>query len=121
MYKDLMPTLVGETLTHVDVFADEILLTCQSGRKIKIYHDQHCCELVSLVDVQGNWQDLIGKVIVDTSEVVEDYPQASESGTETTLAFHVADATVITRWIGESNGYYSEAVHFTELSSCTNP
>jgi hypothetical protein len=93
------------------------MLTTASGRKIWIHHDQDCCESVRIEDTQGNWHELIGKVIVEASEDVRSSgPRCSESWTRTTLTFRVDGATVISRWIGESNGYYSESVDIEELT-----
>lgn len=119
-----LESLVGETLTHIDVFVDEILLTTESGRKIKIYHDQDCCESVGIVDTEGNWQFLVGKPLVKASEeinpdndpIFSQIKQEDFSRTDTKLTFRTNDNTVISRWIGESNGYYSESVDFRDIT-----
>ncbi len=51
--------LKGEVLTHIDDCEDQILLTTKSGKKICIYHDQHCCETVRIVDTEGDLHSLI--------------------------------------------------------------
>jgi hypothetical protein len=119
-------SLVGEKLAYIDAGDagdDEILLTTESGRRIQIYHSQDCCESVRILDTSGNWHELIGKVIIEaTKEVVDDADRPdcvcgySDSWTRTDLTFRVDDATVISRWIGESNGYYSESVDLAELT-----
>lgn len=121
-----LESLVGEVLTHVDIFSDEILLTTESGRKIQIYHDQDCCESVGIVDTEGNWQNLIGKPLLEASQEIDPdndpifsqhKPEDSDdSRTDTKLTFRVDGATVINRWIGESNGYYSEFVDFKDIT-----
>ena len=112
--------LVGEVLDSVDIDKGEnqILLTTRSGRRFMVYHEQDCCEKVQIVDQDGNFDNLIGKPIieardfaVDTGESESDY----DSQTTTTLVFRVDDQTVISRWIGDSNGYYSESVDIAEL------
>lgn len=112
--------LIGETLEFVDVDEQEnqILLTTKSGRRILIYHDQGCCESVRIVDTLGNWHDLIGKVIVEVEEDIIDSGDHDgyDSKTETTLTFKVDGSTVISKWIGESNGFYSESVDITEIT-----
>lgn len=110
-------SLIGETLSYIDDCGDQIVLTTVSGRKIRIYHEQECCESVRVEDTEGNWQELIGKVIIDIDEDIE----SGELGvyeyyTKTNLTFKVDGATVISKWIGESNGYYSESVDFAELT-----
>lgn len=115
--------LVGETLTHIDVDGsnDEIMLTTQSGRQIRIYHSQDCCESVTIEDTEGNWHELIGKPILvaehDEQPLGDPPPKYSDSWTRTSLTFKVDGATVISRWIGESNGYYSESVNIAELTA----
>lgn len=113
-------SLVGEVLTHIDDGGDVIMLTTKSGRIIRIHHDQDCCESVSIEDTKGNWHDLIGKVIIEASEDVQKQgdppPEYPDSWTRTTLTFKVDGATVISRWIGESNGYYSESVDIEDLT-----
>lgn len=116
-----LSSLVGEVLTYIDTDgSDEIMLTTASGRKIKIYHEQDCCETVRIEDTKGNWHDLIGKVIVEAVHDVnpsgESEPEYTDSWTRTNLVFKVDDATVISKWIGESNGYYSESVDIKEIN-----
>ena len=112
--------LVGEVLDAVDIDREEnqILLTTRSGRKFLVYHEQDCCETVAISDQDGNFDNLIGKPLieardfaVDTGESESDY----DSQTTTTLVFRVDDQTVISRWVGDSNGYYSESVDIAEL------
>jgi len=117
-------SLVGEVLTHIDVDEVEniILLTTKSGRQIKIFHDQDCCESVSIETTEGNWDKLVGKVIEEARQDefynLDPKPgEYAESWTRTNLIFRVNDQTVISKWIGESNGYYSESVNIEEFRS----
>lgn len=112
--------LIGETLEYIDIDEDnnQILLTTKSGKRIMIYHHQDCCESVRIVDTVGNWDNLIGKVIIDTDEEIisSSDKDGYDSRTETNLTFKVDGDTVISKWIGESNGYYSENVDVQEFS-----
>jgi hypothetical protein len=112
-------SLVGETLTYIDIDDDEgkIMLTTESGRQFMIHHYQDCCEVVRMESTEGDWDALIGKVIEIATHEEEEGPerQYSDHVTETTLTFKVDGATIISRWIGESNGYYSESVDIEEL------
>ena len=113
--------LQGKTLTNIDVGPESIMLTTECGRQIVIRHDQDCCESVVVEDTQGDWHQLVGKPIVEVShdeeKDCEPKPsEYSESWTRSTLTFRVDDATVINRWIGESNGYYSESVSLHDVT-----
>lgn len=110
--------LVGETLAFCDEDPsdDKILLTTVSGRKFLFYHSQDCCETVQIESTEGEWRTLIGKVIEVAEHSEEDASESYESGTKTTLTFKVDGATVISRWVGSSNGYYSESVDIEELT-----
>lgn len=116
--------IVGEVLTHIDTDENNetIRLTTKSGRVFLIYHSQDCCESVRVVDTKGDWHKLVGKVVVEASAIARsdgDVPaeiEYSDSWTETVLTFRTDDETVISRWIGESNGYYSESVDILEIT-----
>jgi hypothetical protein len=115
-YSDIKK-IVGETLAYVDVDpeGDHILLTTVSGRQFSIFHRQDCCESVRIQGLDGEWSELFGKVIQEAKHEEEDLQETYESGTLTALTFKVDGATVVSRWIGESNGYYSECVNVDEL------
>jgi hypothetical protein len=112
--------LVGEVLDAVDIDREEnqILLTTRSGRKFLVYHEQDCCETVAISTQDGSFDNLIGKPIVEARDFAVDTGESEgdyDSQTTTTLVFRVDDQTVISRWIGDSNGYYSESVDIAEL------
>ncbi len=94
-------------------------MTFASGKQLRIYHEQDCCERVELVSIDGNICKLFGRAIQSVGlEVDEDYdgPEISDdSGTETKITLRCDAETVIMRWIGESNGYYGEQVDFEIL------
>jgi len=118
-------SLIGEVLTHIDTDdSDQILLTTESGRQILIHHYQDCCETVKIEDTEGKWHELIGKPILMAKHDVypsgDPPPEYQDSWTRTTLTFKVNDATVISKWIGESNGYYSESVDLEEIVNGKN-
>jgi hypothetical protein len=111
--------LVGEVLDAVDIDRekDQILLTTRSGRQFLIHHEQDCCETVEIVGQDGCFIRLVGKPIVEAREIAIDTTKDDSYGTETTttLIFRVDGETVISRWVGDSNGYYSESVDIAEL------
>jgi len=112
-------TLIGEVLTSIDIDEREqkILLTTASGRLVMIHHYQECCESVEICGTDGAWRTLVGKPIesVSVDEVDCDHEDDADSRTRTNIAFRVDGATVISRWVGDSNGYYSESVDIKEV------
>lgn len=115
----------GKTLSDIDVKSDEIIFTDTDGVQYKMYHSQDCCESVSLEDVVGDVNDLIGAPILEAEEVMSDEdPEGTnraheyrESYTWTFYKIGTIKGHVTIRWYGESNGYYSETAAFVKVGS----
>lgn len=122
-YWDLnVDVLLGKTLTRFEVnnADDEIAIETEDGLKYRMYHDQNCCESVSIDDIAGNLEDLIGSPItmaecVINNDPVEGVKYQPDSHTWTFYKFATLKGYVTIRWFGESNGYYSEEVDFVEV------
>ena len=115
--------LIGKTLTEVINNDDELIFVCDNGDKYKLYHEQDCCEGVSIEDINGDLNDLIGKPILNAEEVTSDEnpigidtPKYQESFTWTFYKLSTIKGYVDIRWYGESNGYYSESVDFRKVN-----
>lgn len=117
--------LIGKTLTAVvNDDNEEILFTVDDGSKYRLYHENNCCESVTVEDVIGNLSDLIGSPIV-MAEVVtnsDENPEGitkeyQDSFTWTFYKLATVKGYVTIRWYGESNGYYSESVSFEEVKA----
>jgi len=97
---------------------DEILITLDNGEKYKLYHDQNCCESVSIESIDGDLKDLIGNPLLIAEEVSnEDNTVQDEHHTWTFYKLSTIKGSVTIRWHGTSNGYYSESVDFIKLNS----
>lgn len=115
--------LMGETLVSVEgaqVGSDEVLFTTASGKRYRMRHYQDCCEHVRVEDVVGDVQDLVGSPITMADEstnndVHNGKPDYIDSHTWTFYKLATVKGYVDIRWLGESNGYYSEAVDFDEV------
>ena len=110
--------LLGKTLTAATGAKDEdvMRLTTQDGDSYVFYHSQDCCESVRIEDIVGDLADLIGEPLTEAEEVKREATseEASESGTWTFYKLGTRKGSVTVRWLGESNGYYSESVDFAK-------
>ena len=122
-----LAALIGETLTDVQgmtVGSEEVTLTTQSGRTFRLYHSQDCCETVNVNEVIGEPADLIGVPLLMAEEVSNEGGEGADpkpneyadSWTWTFYKFGTVRGYVTLRWLGESNGYYSESVYFDEVT-----
>lgn len=113
------PDLLGHTMTKVTNDGDEMVFTREDGKRFKFYHEQDCCESVIIEDVIGDLQDLVGSPITQAEEVsddtfVDNITDSYDSHTWTFYKFTTNKGSVTVRWLGQSNGYYSESVYFCE-------
>lgn len=113
--------LIGKTLKKIDIANYEIEFTCDDDSKYQMSHDQDCCENVSVEDVVGDINDLIGSPILKASEDTNNEnpegikKESQDSFTWTFYNLATIKGHVTIRWYGESNGYYSEDVSFYKL------
>jgi hypothetical protein len=128
--------LLGKTLVSIqNNDNDELIFTTTDGEKFKMYHEQDCCECVSIDDICGDLNDLIGSPILiaeentsreksleqmaDYDKVMEEqgYCYDDESFTWTFYKLATMKGYVDIKWFGSSNGYYSEHVDFLKADA----
>lgn len=110
--------LVGETIVRIDGSKgdDELVLLLMSGSVVRLYHWQDCCESVTIDDIIGDVDDLLRSPILVAEEVsnkCEGTPDGVDIPSSYTWTFYklcTIKGSVTIRWLGESNGYYSERV-----------
>lgn len=126
--------LEGKTLSKIDVIKDgeydnEIVFHCVTGEQYNLYHDRDCCESVVIEDINGDMDDLIGVPILLAEQVSQnEYSEddlrklddsvdilAYEHHTWTFYKLATNKGYVDIRWLGISNGYYSEEVSFARI------
>jgi hypothetical protein len=114
--------MVGKTMKSVtgEVGSEEVIFETVDGETFRLYHDRDCCESVTVEDIAGDLSDLVGAPILQAEEVSnhDDPPfkdgYTPDSFTWTFYKFATIKGYVTIRWLGESNGYYSEAVNFEQ-------
>ncbi len=115
--------LLGKTIKeiHIAVDKESVEIRTEDGKSYGMHHQQNCCESVALYDVCGDLIDVIGSPILLAEEVVSDSfpddvptPNYSDSNTWTFYKLSTIKGSVTMRWLGTSNGYYSESVDFYE-------
>lgn len=116
--------LKGKTITEISKnVGDEIRFKTDDGKQYSMNHHQDCCESVSIHDIVGDLQSLVGSPLEladeqSSHEWPEDVetPDYLDSFTWTTYRFKAEKSElVLIRWLGESNGYYSESVQIDEI------
>ena len=101
----------GMTITAV-VYkeSNESLRIHLNTHVLEMIHHQDCCETVYLADVVGSFEDLIGYPLLEVSESTVNTNSEGMSSTASYYNFNTVKASVQLRWVGESNGFYSETV-----------
>jgi hypothetical protein len=117
--------LQGKTLSAINQRDNERLeFVCDDGNVYAMDHGQDCCESVTIEDICGDLDDLIGSPILLAEQVSHEgenpegvpVPEYQESFTWTFYKLATIKGSVTIRWYGESNGYYSEDVDFYQIA-----
>lgn len=108
------------SITGLEVGSELVIFTATDGRAWRMEHIEDCCESVEVNEIHGDVSDLIGSPILRAEEVQSEQDddlkpgKYSESWTWTFYKLATIKGEVVIRWLGESNGYYSESVYFSE-------
>ena len=104
-------SLVGKTLVGLIQDHDYIIFFTED-EVFYMYHNQNCCESVTIESVVGDWNDVIDTEILTANESTDGGETDYGTYTWTFYTLRTIKGTVDLRWHGESNGYYSESVDF---------
>ena len=112
----VMQDLIGKVITKVEKIDEEELLLYTDDYVYRMYHDQDCCEDVHIDDINGDLSSLVDTPVLFAEEVssnvevpADEYDPDSITWTFYKLATKYGWVDI--RWVGESNGYYSEEVN----------
>ena len=119
--------LRGKTIVIIDKgkpFDNEIIFTLDNGEKY-LMRDEDCAKKVFIDDICGDVNDIIGSEILLVEEVSSNpnYPKIQyspetddyESYLWTFYKLGTIKGYVDIKWLGSSNGNYSERVYFEEI------
>ena len=109
--------LVGKVLVAiVGNETSEKLVFVTENERYEMYHEQDCCECVTIEDITGDLNDLLVGPILMAEEVTNSEQKGYDSVTWTFYKLATLRGNVTIRWYGESNGYYSESVSFYKVT-----
>ena len=114
-------TLIGKVFTSIEQTDDTMTFYCADGSQYKMFHYQDCCESVTIDDICGDLDDLIGSPILIAEESRSDTnPEGVDIGYQDSFTWTFYKLATIKgyvdiRWYGESNGYYSEEVSLVQV------
>lgn len=121
---------VGETFSKIEnIDNEEIFFHTYKGESFRMYHENDCCEKVFLQDICGDLDDLIDSEILSAEEVTnsndDNIPHPStgydewdkDSFTWTFYKFQTQKGFITLRWLGLSNGCYSEKVSLEKIKT----
>ena len=123
MYKNIdFSVLKGKTLVSVEdcqIGSDRVTFRTTDGKSYSLFHSQDCCESVSINDIDGDFNDLIGEplLVAEENSSLDGFVDTVKHYDSYTWSFYrlaTQKGWVVIRWLGESNGYYSESVDFVE-------
>lgn len=111
-YEATIEDMLGRTFDRISINEDSTEIEFEDEHGIfTMYHEPDCCEHVRVEDVVGNLIDLIDTPILKAEESTNEGTE-NDYGSSTWTFYKLATIRgyVDIRWLGESNGYYSEGV-----------
>lgn len=96
---------------------DALYFEQEDGEHFVLTHIQDCCEDVEIESIDGDLDDLVGVPLLMAEEIIKVGGEPTlESNTWTFYKFATVKGYVTVRFLGWSNGYYSERVDWFYLS-----
>lgn len=117
-----------ESIEGLEKYSRFVYINLKNNERYLMAHRQDCCETVSIEDICGDIDDIIGSPILTAEEISysksdSELPNIEkiqinpdeESFTWTFYKLGTIKGSVTIRWYGSSNGCYSEEVGIYKL------
>lgn len=109
---------VIKSINGLEQYSERVEIEAECGQKYVFLHQQNCCEDVRLEDFTTD--DIVGATVISSTEETNsedstgvEYP---DSFTWTFYKIQTTKGELWMRWLGVSNGYYSEDVDLIWLN-----
>ena len=113
---ETIPLLLGQTFKKIENCDERLISFKNNTKEIHMYHSQNCCESVTVEDITGDLEDLVGSPILRAEERNEDGKSSYGLALYTFYELATIKGSVTIRWLGESNGYYGVSVSVRDVS-----
>lgn len=115
--RKVLKSLLGEIVVLAESDTQELRLKTAKGI-FYFSHERECCEDVELIDTCGDLNDLVGTPILQAEIATNSKDDTPQGGADhrnlwTFYRFATIKGSVVLRWFGSSNGYYSVEVECT--------
>lgn len=115
--------LKGKTITKIknENGGGRVVIFTKEGPIYRMDHQQDCCETVLCTEIEGEIEQILNSPVTNTKEIIEHDEEGKlsdyESLTLTDFLIETESARLLIKWLGTSNGYYSESVIIEEIYS----
>lgn len=92
--------------------SEEVWFYCKTGEIVRMYHSQDCCEDVSIESIDNTDDIYTDTTFCEIQEATNSGDNEYGTFTWTFYLIRTNKGYSTIRWLGESNGYYSESVDF---------
>ena len=114
---EMLKLMTGQIFTSVTTDGSEYIDFTNAQGTFRFMHQNDCCEEVSIESIVGDLKDLENVPLRVAEEITSEETPANykheyepDSQTWTFYKFATINGYVDVRWLGTSNGYYSESI-----------
>lgn len=115
-FKELEHLLIKK-IEGLEVGSESVTFRMGNGRTFVMEHTKDCCERVSVDEIVGDIPESWDGAYVGRAEESSEDGGDRDYGTSTWTFYRLdtSKGCIVIRWLGSSNGYYSERVDFSEI------